>query len=148
MSKKVPPEPGSRNLKKIGEIHHRAAVMLMQGTMIEGIAETLGVSPDTVNEWKRCRRFKRYFRKMRREAHDESIAILQAASRNAVKTIVDTMNMGQPTEELPEGMRPGRPDLALQAALSALNISDKWVENVDVVEEIEEVKRKLKKKSK
>lgn len=116
--------------------------------MVSDIATALDVAPNTVTEWKSSRRFKRYFRKMRREAHDESIAILQAASRNAVKTIVDTMNMGQPTEALPEGMRPGRPDLALQAAFGALNISDKWVENVDVVEEIEEVKRKLKKKSK
>jgi transposase len=139
--------PGARNLKKIGENHHRACVLLMQGKMVEDVAEELGVSPVTVTEWKRCKRFKRYFRKMRREAHDESIAILQAASRNAVKVIVETMNGGGTQDALPEGKVRGRPDLALQAALSALNISDRWIENVDVVEELEEVKRKLKKRT-
>ena len=104
---------GSVRLQKLGEIHRRAAVLLLQGGTAETIAKAIDVSPHTVVAWKRSPRFKRYFRKFRRTVHDESVAILQAASRQAVKVIVDLLNAGDPEQCLTGG----RPDLALRAAM-------------------------------
>jgi len=132
---------GSSRLKKLEEIHRRAATLLLQGGTAEQIAEALDVSPGTVSEWKRSSRFKRFFRKLRREAYDESLAILQAASRQAVKVMVDTMKAADPNE-IKEG---GRPDLALQAATIAFNLSAKWADG-DVTERVEALERKNRKR--
>lgn len=132
---------GARNLKKLDATHQRAAQLLLQGGTAETIAEALEVSPHTVSEWKRSPRFKRYFRKLRREAYDESIAILQAAARQAVAVLVESTQLSK-ADKVQEG---GRPDLALQAARMVIDISAKWADN-DLTERVENLERKAKRK--
>lgn len=143
LTENVANSSGSSRIQKLGEVHRRAAALLLQGGTAEQIAEALDVAPGTVAEWKRSPRFKRYFRKLRREAFDESMAILQAASRQAVKVMVDTTQAGDPAH-IKEG---GRPDLALQAAGMIFNISTKWADG-DVTERVEALERKARKRNK
>lgn len=115
--------------------------MLLQGGTAETIAQALDVAPKTISDWKQSPRFKRYFRKLRREAYDESIAILQAAARQAVKVLVESTELSK-ADKVQEG---GRPDLALQAARMVIDISAKWADN-DLTERVENLERKAKRK--
>jgi hypothetical protein len=132
---------GSARLQKLEPIHERAAMLLMQRGSIAQVAQELGVHYDTVSNWKRSPRFIRYYRKLRREAYDQAIAVLQAASLNAVAKVAAALDWDQ-GENISEG---GRPDLALQAARAVIDLSDKWVKEVDMVDRLEKVERKLKK---
>ena len=134
---------GSARLQKLNETHYRAAVLLLQGGTAESIADALNVHPGTVACWKHSSLFKKHFRKLRRETHDESVAILQAASRQAVKVLIDTMKAGDPEMFCLDG----RPDLALHAAKMVLDLSARWAD-FDVTDRVEQLERKAKKNHK
>lgn len=133
---------GSARLQKLEAIHERAAMLLMQRGSVAAVAKELGVHEDTVSNWKRSPRFMRYYRKLRRDAYDQAIAVLQAATLNAVAKVASALEWDN-GENISEG---GRPDLALQAANQIIAMSGKWVEGVDVEERLEKVERKLRKR--
>lgn len=129
--------PGSCRLKKLEAIHEQAAVLLMQRGSVAAVAQELGVHPTTVSNWKKSPKFMRYYRKVRREAYDQAIAVLQAASLNAVAKVAAALEWDK-GENISDG---GRPDLALQAARAAIDLSDKWLKEVDMVERLEKLER-------
>lgn len=137
--------PGSAKLKKLEAIHERAAMLLMQRGSVATVAQELDVHPDTVSNWKRSPKFMRYYRKIRREAYDQAIAVLQAAAMGAVAKMAEALSWDDPENikvaVTETGVRSGRPDLALQAARAIIDLSDKWVKEVDVVERLEKLER-------
>ena len=127
---------GSERLKKLEPIHERAALLLMQRGSMQAVADELGVSYDTVGNWKRSPKFKAYYRRLRREAYDEALAVLQAASLAAAAKIARATEWDDPDNikvEVADGIvKAGRPDLALAAARMVMDLSAKWVDGVDV----------------
>ena len=116
---------------------------------IRAVADELGVSYDTVGNWKRSPKFKAYYRRLRREAYDEALAVLQAASLAAAAKIARATEWDDPDNikvEVADGIvKAGRPDLALAAARMVMDLSAKWVDGVDVPERLEKLERKAKK---
>lgn len=139
---------GSARLKKLEAIHERAAFLLMQRGNVQAVAAEIGVHPDTISNWKRCPKFKRFYNKIRREAYDEAIGVLQAASLAAAAKLAHALGWDDPdnlkTALTEEGhTKHGRHDLSLQAAREIIALSGKWFNEVDMVERLEQVERKL-----
>lgn len=128
---------GSERLKKLEPIHERAALLLMQRGSMQAVATELGVAYDTVGNWKRSPKFQKYYRKLRRESHDEAIAVLQAANLKAVAKLIEAIDWDTTKD---------RPDLALQAVRMILESNVKWADSVDIPARLEALERKAKKR--
>lgn len=110
----------------LSPVQERAVVALLAEPSIPKAADVAGVGERSVYRWLREPAFSKVYRRARREAFGQAIALTQSYAALAVKTLVDVME----DEAAPHSSR-------VQAATTVLRFGRDGVELDDLLERVE-----------
>jgi hypothetical protein len=107
-----------------------AIAALLTEKTIEEAAVKAGVAYRTLKTWLRQPDFRRDYREARRRVLDDAVALLQRSCTEAAETLARNLNCGKPEAEN-------------RAAVAVLDQAFRGLEALDLVAEVEELKRML-----